>query len=146
MTEDRARGVLIGYGGDYVRLSFDKLRYDEGLTAAVIEVKTGPFRGEVNDDTIVGAHAFCEQLSDLYERLSGEATLASYDGFELTMSGNGRGAIAVAVTLNGRQVPTCKLIFGFDIDQTFLPEIIKQLRDDIPDKPRGRVLRLVPRA
>ena len=144
MTEDRPNGVLISDGDDYVRLSFDKLRYDNGLTTATIEVKAGPFQGTVLDDAIIRPEDFCEELSQLHDRLIGEATLMSYYNFRIKVSGNGRGGITVSVELVGRQVPVSKLCFEFEIDQTFLPEIIRRLRDQIPDCPKGSSIRLTP--
>ena len=43
MSDAHSSGVLIGDGADYVRLSFDKQRYDHGLTTATIDVKAGPW-------------------------------------------------------------------------------------------------------
>jgi len=128
------QGVLIGDEASYVRLTrLGSRRIDDSMTSVSIEVKGGPFEGTVCDDTLVGISDFCEALSRLHNLLSGEAKLGSYDKFKLMMSGNGRGAIHVSVQLYGEHVPLSMLKFDFEIDQTYLPTIITQLRDEFPD-------------
>jgi hypothetical protein len=48
------------------------------------------------------------------------------------MTGNGRGAIGASVVVIGEHVPSVKLTFEFDADQTFLPGIIRAIRREFP--------------
>ena len=103
------------------------------MTSSRIEVKGGPFFGVVHENTLVGVAEFCDALERLNESLTGEATLAGYEKFEMKVSGNGRGAIAIAIVLVGEHDPLSKLNFEFELDQTYLPAIISQLRDEFPN-------------
>ena len=49
--------------------------------------------------------------------------LTSYEGFEVSLIGNGRGAVSVHVQATAGEAVTAKLAYGFDIDQSFLPAI-----------------------
>ena len=131
MSEDFKNCVHIGVGSSYVRLSRgDKQRGSYGMTTAEIEVKGGPFTGVVRDDTLVGVAKFCTDLQTLYERLTGRAELSSYEKFKLILVGDGRGGIQALVELYGAHMPLSKLAFEMEIDQTFLPNIIRGLRSE----------------
>lgn len=123
---------MIGGAANYVRLSRLGARQECG-TAVRIDVKAGPFEGTVRDDTLVEITAFREELSRLYERLDGTATLASYDKFRMVMRGDGRGGIAISVELFGEHCPLSKLSAEFEIDQTYLPSIIEQMTREFPE-------------
>lgn len=103
------------------------------MTSAEIEVKGGPFMGVVIDHTLVGVARFRAELQSLYDRLTGRATLGSYDDFKLVVEGDGRGKIQGLVELCGGQAPLSKLTFEIEIDQTFLPKIIRGLKREFPD-------------
>jgi len=123
-------GVLISDGRSSVRLTrMDKP--NELGHPTLIEAQAGPFRGSVRDDTVYFGN-FRSQLTKLYDTLSGDAKLASYEGFELDLIGNGMGHIRVDVTVIGQHVPLIRLTFGFSIDQTFLPMIIRQVDAEFP--------------
>ncbi|RVU38642.1 hypothetical protein EOI86_05035 [Hwanghaeella grinnelliae] len=124
-------GVQIGAGSFFVRLSRrNEPSADNGSSLAEIEVKAGPFTGLVADDVLFGVAEFCSDLQSLYDRLTGRATLRSYEKFELMAEGNGRGAIHGLVELYGCHDPLSKLTFELDVDQTFLPDLIRSLRKE----------------
>lgn len=134
MTGEDPRGVLIGDSAAFVRLARDGEPRELGMTPATIEVKGGPFAGVVRDDTLVGVAAFCDQLAGLHERLSGTATLASYEKFKMVVAGDGLGAMSVSVEIVGTHAPlSSKLCFEMEIDQTYLPAIVRGLRAEFPD-------------
>ena len=133
MREDLDSGVQIGDGSSYVRLFRQgERRADDRMTTAEIEVKGGPFSGVVRDDTLVGVAEFCADLQSLYDSLTGRASLNSYEKFRLRFEGNGVGGIHGLVELYGDYFPLSKLAFELEIDQTFLPEIIRGLRKEFP--------------
>ena len=49
--------------------------------------------------------------------------LTSYEGFEVSLIGNGRGAVSVHVQATAGEGAPGKLTYGFEIDQSFLPAI-----------------------
>lgn len=133
MSDDIHSGVQIGDGSSYVRLRRKgERRTDDGMTTAEIEVKGGPFSGAVRDDTLVGVAEFCADLQSLYDRLTGSASLTSYEKFKLVIEGDGRGRIHGMVELYGEHVPLSKLTFEIELDQTFLPNVIRELRKEFP--------------
>ena len=128
----QARGVLIGNASAFVRLiREDQRRADDGMTTVRIEVKAGTFTGTVRDDTLVGVATFREELERLYQNLTGTATLGSYEQFTLSATGDGRGSIRLNVEIHEHLL--MKLTFETEIDQTFLPAIIRALEAEFPD-------------
>jgi hypothetical protein len=128
MTEEG--GVVISDGRCRVRLACAGSPAEVGYPT-LIEVRAGPFSGSVLDET-VGFHGFREQLATLYKDLKTEARLESLEGFLLRLVGNGSGGILVDVKVVGEHVPQIMLTFEFSIDQSYLPEIIRQLDSEFP--------------
>jgi len=128
MTE--GQGVQISDGRSGVRLKRTGCVNELGHPT-LIDVQAGPFTGGVLGETVDFGY-FRTQLTKLYEVLSGTAILVSYDGLKLVLVGNGRGAIEVKVEITAQHVPLIQLIFEFEIDQTYLPPIIKQLDEEFP--------------
>ena len=125
---------MLGDEAGYVRLSrYGSGHPEDGLASAIIEVKGGPFTGAVVDDALVGIHGFCNDLTRLYDRLTGSATLSSYEKLTMTCEGGGRGAIEVSVELYGAHFPLSKLSFEITVDQTYLPRFIRDLRAEFSD-------------
>jgi len=91
----------------------------------------------IKDDTVGDYSAFLEQLESLYNRLSGAATLSSYEGFRLSLEGVGRtGGIGVSALIVGEHVPSIRLTFEFSFDQSYLPPIIQGIRREFPPPTR----------
>ncbi|MGP1397086.1 MAG: WapI family immunity protein [Inquilinaceae bacterium] len=132
MYQEHSRGVLISGYVAQIRLTRLSPKKEWGTTV-LIDVKAGPFEGAVRDDSLVGIARFCEQLSRLHEQLVGDATLGSNEKLTLVMTGHRLGGISVRVDLYGEHIPLSKLSFEFDIDQSYLPTIIKQLREEFPE-------------
>jgi hypothetical protein len=130
-------GVFISDGRCSVRLTRSgELQPDEaGLPRGyptVISVRAGPFQGSVLDSIVV-YEDFRKKLSVLYETLSGEAEIGSYDGNELALRGIGsQGAIEVRVKVVAERVPLIQMAFTFYLDQSYLPSIIQQLHAEFP--------------
>jgi hypothetical protein len=133
MSEERSGsdgGVLITDGRCSVRLVRAGWPNELGYPT-IIDVRAGPFQGSVLDET-VGYGSFREQLDALYENLSGDAKLGSYEGFELNLVGNGKGSIQVRVKVIGEHVPLIQLAYDFFVDQSYLPGIIRQIDIEFP--------------
>jgi hypothetical protein len=128
-------GAIIAGAGSGVRLKRLDAANQLGYPT-LIEVKAGPFCGSVRDDTIGSYSKFLNELRVLYEQLSGSATLKSYEGFSLVLTGDRRGAIWVSVVVIGEPVPSIRLSFEFGIDQSYLPEIIRAIADEFPPPTR----------
>jgi hypothetical protein len=124
-------GVLISNGRSGVRLNRAGPPNELGYPT-LIDVRAGPFSGSVRDDTTGCYGTFRAQLAKLYDSLSGNAKLGSYEGFELVLIGDGRGAIGVRVEVVGEHMPPIHLTFEFAIDQTYLPAIIQQVDREFP--------------
>jgi hypothetical protein len=123
-------GVLISDGRCSVRLTRAGEPHELGYPT-VIDLHAGPFRGAISDSLLDYGH-FSAQLNALYKSLSGDAKLGSYQGFELDLVGSGKGGVEVCVKAIGRHVPLIQLTFSFDIDQSYLPAIIRQIDTEFP--------------
>jgi hypothetical protein len=94
-----------------------------------IDVMAGPFRGSLLASCYAKPYRrFHEELSTLHETLLGEARLGpSYENLEVDFSGDGRGHIAVKVTVHADHVRPIRLEYRIYLDQTQLPKIIRQV-------------------
>ena len=99
--------------------------------AVLIEAMSGTLSGAWRDDTLVGIDAFCNELAQLYETLIGEAKLYSHDKFRMTMTAFPRGGVAVEVYVTDHD--SMSLTYSFNLDQTHLPTIIRELREEFPE-------------
>jgi hypothetical protein len=122
-------GVIIMNGRSGIRLVPDGAPNELGFPT-LIEVRAGPFAGSVRDQTVGLYPDFRQKLVELYDNLSGNAQLGSYEGFSLILSGNGHGAIHVSIKVIGEHVPSIRLTYEFQIDQTYLPTIIRQVEQE----------------
>ena len=117
--------VLIGtQDGDHVLLRNWHYPSDD-WTVADAELRCGPWQGVLK----VWFYArelemFADEVKTLYRELRGTATLHPVESYlKLTLTGNGRGGIAVEGYAQSDYVNDTKLYFQFSIDQTFLPRI-----------------------
>ena len=130
MSRDCASGVLIGYEFDHLRLTRLGEPQEWGV-AVLVEAMSGTLSGAWRDDTLVGINAFCNELAQLYETLMGEAKLYSHDKFRMTMTAFPRGGVAVEVYVTDHD--SMSLTYSFNLDQTHLPTIIRELREEFPE-------------
>jgi len=124
--------VEIGNGHSGVTLIRAGSRSEVGFPTR-IDVVAGPFRGTVRDDTVGSYERFHGELRNLYQSLSGTARLGSLEGFALVLTAGTLGTISVNVTAIGSHVPSIRLIFEFDFDQTYLPPIIAGIEREFLD-------------
>ena len=95
-----------------------------------ISIRAGAFSATL-DATLLTCDfpRFRTQLESLYKTLSGDATFETIEdqlGFRLT--GNERGGISVDGTVLDRVGDGNQLNFRFDIDQTYLRQIIRDVQ------------------
>jgi hypothetical protein len=102
---------------------------DGNWVVCEIEITAGGFRGQYRADLRSEEfQAFADEMSGLSTTLEGTAgfsTIEGQIGFSLTGEGNG----VVRVEGEGADAPGTgnRLHFGFEIDQTYLPEISRAL-------------------
>jgi hypothetical protein len=130
MSRDCASGVLIGHEFDHLRLTRLGEPQEWGV-AVLIDAMSGTLSGAWRDDTLVGIDAFCNELAQLYEALIGEAKLYSHDKSRMTMTAFPRGGVAVEVYVTDHD--SMSLTYSFNLDQTHLPTIIRELREAFPE-------------
>ena len=129
--------VLIGLkGGDHVLL-YNWRHGHEGWTYADADVLCGVWKGGFRVSFYSNEHVkFAEELRQLYQDLSGIATLKPIDNYlEMTFTGDGRGGVEIegrAQSLFGIETYLC---FSFSIDQTFLPKIADGLSAHVHPSP-----------
>jgi|SRR5215472_6433755 len=137
IEESSIVNVLIGKeGADHVwiKIALPPLdRHDvEGQghdVAAQIEISSGPFSGAVRSFfSTRELAAFAKDIEELYNAVSGTVTLKQLEGhLNLKMQSKGLGHIQVQGDARGELAWYAVLHFDFEIDQTFLPNIISEL-------------------
>ena len=134
MFADPDDGVVIANDGSGVRLRKAGAAHEIGHPTH-IDVQAGPFSGSIVVDAIWNYAEFHRQLVTLYDRLHGTAKVGSFGGggFRLEMTGYGLGGITVSVTAEHDKAT--RLIFEFDIDQSYLPHIIRRIAREFLDIP-----------
>lgn len=80
---------------------------------------------------------FRDELSQLYEKLEGEALLSTVEGWiTSTCKGDGLGHISLVGGATDEMGNGDRLNFEFKMDQTFLPDILSQLDDVLAKFPK----------
>ena len=121
--------VHIGSQAEYVNIRLPESFSSEGWGQAQVEVATEGFRGSIKpwlerDELVRFLHA----LEALYEQLHGRAELTPVEKqFFLSLAGDGKGHMAVSGEAASSTYQN-KLQFSFHIDQTFLPQVVAQLK------------------
>jgi hypothetical protein len=104
--------------------------WDGNFLWCTAEVAAGAFRGSLsnvlrNEDLA----RFLAQVDELYQRLDGEALLDTLEGWlDVRLIGDGRGHVEALGRLCDDPVHGNTLEFRLFFDQTFLPELMRELR------------------
>ena len=126
--------ILIGsQGGDHVSIKASPRSF-EGWRNAEIEVHCDCWIGRMSGSFMKGELGrFAEGIRALYRNLAGTADLQPLEpNLILTLSGDGKGHVAVEGEATNHFERGTTLRFRFDIDQTFLPRIAEALSDADP--------------
>ena len=132
--------VLIGSGAhEHVRITIlgrerpHAEDYDDGnWLITPIELRVGRFRADLPADLRAEElRLFRQGLESVYERLEGEAVLASLDGWiDIRVRCEANGALTITGVSNDCPGTGNELRFGIDgLDQSYLPPIIASLRN-----------------
>ena len=92
-----------------------------------VKVYAGGFEGTISDYASIGhLISFADELEHLYQELRGTAVFGTIDGkFSVEILGDGKGHIRAKFDVMD---DIARLKFDADFDQTFLPNLIKQIR------------------
>ena len=102
---------------------------DYSWLPGTVVISVGNFSGSYDFmPRIEEIEMFKNEISTLYQKLNGIATFETLeDQIKLTLSGNGRGCIFVSGIATDSPGRGNRLHFTFDIDQTYLPNLINEL-------------------
>jgi hypothetical protein len=94
-----------------------------------VQIAVGGFRGQFRADLRAEEFAaFLTEVLALQGTLEGAATLTTMEGqLAVTLTGDGKGNVHVQGTAVDGSETGNQLEFGFDIDQTYLPQIAQCL-------------------
>ena len=129
----------LGSGTEFVRIDVPASFDAEGWAQVTFEVSVHGFRGTVKPFLERSdIERFLPEVVRLHEALAGRAELSPLEAqVSLTLSGNGRGAIAVSGFALSQAAYGSKLEFEFDLDQTYLPPLITELKALLANRERG---------
>ena len=127
------RYVRIGTANSFVRLSFHQLPNSSWDGRFIAEVRDGQFwaQAEYRDHPAsrYSLDAFAKEVSTLHKTLKGQATFNPLnDQVKLVLSADAFGHIDVSGYLYRYAGFGTHLSFQFQIDQTYLPETLAQLK------------------
>lgn len=103
----------------------------EGWCAANVEIAVPSFHGwiEIYLDAFA-VNNFAGQLTNMYDSLQGTASLMPLEEqFTLTLHAKTSGHIHAEGTAWSQATCGNKLVFQFELDQSFLPQVLLQLQD-----------------
>lgn len=135
---DRGTVRIGSEGGDHV--SITPVRRDSGgWPGADIEVRCDGWTGSALWRFHTGELAqFAREIRTLYRRLEGTAALHPLEpNVELDLIGDGKGRITVEGEARNDFASGTRLVFRFDIDQTYLIGIAEAL-ERLDEEPRQR--------
>ena len=121
--------ILIGsQGGDHVSIKTSPQSF-EGWRNAEIEVHCDCWIGRMSGNFMKGELGrFAQEIRTLHRDLAGTAELQPLEpNLTLTLTGDGKGHVAVDGEATNHFARGTTLHFRFDIDQTFLPRIAEAL-------------------
>jgi hypothetical protein len=103
--------------------------WDGNWIVCDVEIAAGGFRGNFRADLRSEEfHAFLEEVAGLSRMLEGTATFSTLEGqIAFSLTGDGKGHVRVQGEAVDEPGTGNRLHFGFEIDQTYLPEISRAL-------------------
>ena len=111
--------------------------YDDNWLNCYLELAFGGFNGKFELSLLTRYFIdLLPQVENLYSALKGVTKFESMEQqLEFTLTGNGNGVIELKGDAMDMAGPTNQLYFYSEIDQTYLPEIILQLKQLIRKYP-----------
>jgi hypothetical protein len=103
--------------------------WDANWVACELEIAAGGFRGAFRADLRSEEfRVLLEEVEALSRTLDGAATFSTMEGqVAFSLAGDGKGQVRVQGEAADTPGSDNRLQFGFDIDQTYLPEICRSL-------------------
>ena len=126
--------ILIGSaGGDHVSIKIGSPNREE-WRGAEVEVRCDGWIGRMRASFMKGELGrFSEEIRQLHRKLSGSAELQPLEpNLTLALTGDGKGHVTVDGTARNDFAGGTRLVFRFEIDQTFLDDIADALSDADP--------------
>jgi hypothetical protein len=123
--------IHIGSKSEYVKMALNLPFSIEGWCAANVEIAVPSFHGwiEIYLDAFA-VNNFVGQLTNMYGSLQGTASLMPLEEqFTLTLHAKTSGHIHAEGTAWSQATCGNKLVFQFELDQSFLPQVLLQLQD-----------------
>jgi hypothetical protein len=122
--------VHLGSQAEYVHISVPAAFDQDGWAQVQVEVAVQCFRGSVRPYLErPDLERFTRDLAALHASLSGRAELSPVEGqFGVTLVGNGRGGVSVSGFALANASYGSKLQYEFELDQTFLPPVVAELK------------------
>jgi hypothetical protein len=126
--------LIVGENGERVAIRRVSANTSEGWFDTEVKVQCDGWRGKFTASFLHGElSALARELRILHEKLHGEAALVPLEpNLELSFIGDGKGHIEVNGTARNQFHSGTKLSFRLDLDQTFLPGIVKGLENVDP--------------
>lgn len=130
---------LSGESEDRITIDMFGEAWDDGWLQTSVEIRSDGFTARLNPYfEISDFQVFLKQLAELYDKLSGTASLVPMEGqLELKLTGDGIGHITAKGKAFARATYGTMLEFEFGTDQTFLPDSITTLRSFIAKNVHG---------
>jgi hypothetical protein len=121
--------IHIGNDSEFVEIVIRTHNGTDDWVRGDAEIRVRGFSASISADfERTDFQIFEAELRRLYENLSGKAQLLpSEEQLTLTLQGNVRGGIEVSGTAWFVACYGSKLDFEFEIDQTYIPAVLKQL-------------------
>jgi hypothetical protein len=122
--------VHLGSETEFVKITLNPPYPSEGWYLAQVEISVSGFRGQIEPWLeAYDIDRFATQLAAVYESLQGEAKLSPREEqFTLCVQARTGGHIHVQGVAWSKATYENKLEFSIEIDQSFLPETLAQLR------------------
>ncbi|MGV3546071.1 MAG: WapI family immunity protein [Pedobacter sp.] len=124
---------LIGFSHPNAELDWDK-----NWVKVFVEVKAGAFSGEFDADLMTTDFAsFRNELEELYSKLTGTATFSTLeDQVNIKVIGDGIGHLKAECYVMDSPGLGSILQFEIDFDQTYIPNVIRQIEKIINRFPK----------
>jgi hypothetical protein len=121
----------VRFGSDSTHLTVTPLEPTEYGTRAEVSFRVRTFSGTF--EAIVFFRGLLEKVESLHRSLRGSVDLGALDDeFRIDLAATSLGHITASVELYFEGSPEVRLKYEFEIDQTYLPPVIRALQQNAP--------------